>query len=110
MSFRNISSRQSYDVIRTRSPKRTDERKWRDVYPPQVSNIKKVRESRVFSAIQRFSVANWVPIVVGITAAIGAGIGGFYIGEKYSTANLIKKMAKKATHLLPKKMRKFFKK
>ena len=107
MSFRNISRHQGYDVLRTRSKRGTDEKKWRDIYPPQMSEERQVKISRVFSAFQRFAVANWVPVVVGLTAGIGAAIAGFYIGEKYSTMNIVKKMAKKATHLLPKKMQKY---
>lgn len=102
-----MSRRQDYDVLRTRSKRPTDEKKWRDIYPPQVSDIRQVKVSRAFNALQQFAVANWVPVVVGLTAGIGAAIGGFYIGQKYSTMNIIKKMAKKATHLLPKKMRKY---
>jgi len=104
MSFRNVSRRQSYDVLRTRSKRPTDEKKWRDIYPPQVSNIQKVKVSRTFALLQQFAVANWVPVVVGMTSALAAVIGGFYIGQKYSTMNIAKKFAKKATHLLPKKI------
>ena len=107
MSFRNVSRRQDYDVLRTRSKRPTDEKKWRDIYPPQVSDIRQVKVSRTFAALQQFAVANWVPVIVGITSAIAAVVGGFYIGQKYSTANIIKKFAKKATHLLPKKLQNY---
>ncbi len=107
MSFRNVSRRRDFDVLRPRSKRPTDEKKWRDIYPPQVSDISQVKVSRTFTALQRFAVANWVPVIVGITAGLAAVVGGFYIGQKYSTANIIKKMAKKATHLLPKKMQKY---
>ncbi|KKM67432.1 hypothetical protein LCGC14_1471220 [marine sediment metagenome] len=107
MSFRNVSRRQGYDVLRTRSKRPTDEKKWRDIYPPQVSNIRKVKVSRAFTVLQQFAVANWVPAVVGIISGLAAVVGGFYIGQKYSTANIIKKFAKKSTHLLPKKLQSY---
>jgi len=95
-----MSQRQNYDVLRTRSAKPSDEKKWHDIYPPQVGKF--------FALFNKFAVANWVPAVVGITAGIAAAVGGFYIGQKYSTMNIAKKFAKKATHLFPKKMRKYF--
>ncbi len=97
MSFRNISNRQDFRVLRTRPAKPSDEKKWHDIYPPQVGKF--------FALFNKFAVANWVPAVVGITAGIAAAVAGFYIGQKYSTINIAKKFAKGAIDLLPKKMR-----
>ena len=66
-----------------------------------------IPSGKFFALFNKFAVANWVPAVVGITAGIAAAVAGFYIGQKYSTMNIVKKMAKKATHLLPKKIRKY---
>jgi hypothetical protein len=105
MSFRNISRRQDYKVLRTRPAKPTDEKMWHNIYPPQVQ--------LAFKNIQKFTVANWVPIVVGIVAALGGLAGGFYVGQVFSTANISQKFAKGAVDLLPKKLqsnvREFFK-
>ena len=99
MSFRNISQRQSYRVLRTRPTKPSDEKTWQNIYPSQV------RKGAKF--LQEFAVANWIPVVVGLTAGIGSAVLGFYIGQKYSTLNIAKKFAEKATGLLPKKIQKY---
>lgn len=99
MSFRNISKRQDYKVLRTRPKKSTDERMWHDIYPPQVA--------LTFKSVQQYAVANWIPIVVGIVAVIGGAAGGFYLGQVYSTTNIGKKFAEGAIDLLPKSIQKF---
>nr|BDI55184.1 MAG: hypothetical protein [uncultured archaeon] len=96
MSFRNVSRRQDYAVIRTRSAKPSDEKKWHDIYIPQVGKF--------FGGLRKFAVANWIPVVVGITAGLGAAVLGFYIGQTYSTASIGKKLATRAVDLLPKKI------
>ena len=98
MSFRNIS-RQEYKVLRTRPAKPSDEKKWHNIYPPQVE--------LAFKNIQKFTVANWVPIVVGIVGIIGGAAGGFFFGQAFSTVNIGKKFASGATDLLPKKLQKY---
>ena len=99
MSFRNMSSRQSYEVLRTRPSKPSDEKMWHNIYPPQVE--------LAFKKIQSFTVANWVPIVVGFITLIGGAAGGFYLGQAFSTANIGKKFASGAIDLLPKKLQKY---
>ena len=94
MSFRNISQRQNYKVLRTRSKKPSDEKEWHKIYPPQVA--------LAFKSVQQFAVANWVPIVVGIVSILGGVAGGFYLGQVYSTTNIGKKFAAGAIDLLPK--------
>lgn len=96
MSFRNISRQQDYSVLRTRPAKPSDEKEWHDIYPPQLG--------RFFGNIRKFAVSNWIPVVVGLTAGIVAAVGGFYIGQTYSTANIGKKLATRAVDLLPKKI------
>lgn len=96
MSFRNMSQRQSYRVLRTRPTKPSDEKTWQDIYPQQV-----VKGATI---LRQFAVANWIPVVVGLVAGIGAAVGGFYIGQKYSTLNIAKKFAAKTIDLLPKKI------
>ena len=100
MSFRNISSRQEYKVLRTRPPKPSDEKKWHNIYPPQVA--------LAFKGIQKFTVDNWVPIVVGIIGIIGGAAGGFFLGQAFSTANITQKVSKGAIDLLPKSIQKYF--
>ena len=100
MSFRNMSSRQEYKVLRTRPPKPSDEKMWHDIYPPQVA--------LTFKTIKQFTVANWIPIVVGIVAFIGGAAGGFYFGQKYAVVDVGKKFAEGAIELLPKKIQKSF--
>lgn len=99
MSFRNMSQRQDYRVLRTRPKKPSDEKTWVNIYPSQV------RKGVKF--LSQFAVANWIPVVVGLTAGIGSAVLGFYIGQKYSTLNIAKKFAEKATELLPKKIQKY---
>lgn len=100
MSFRNVSRRQDYAVLRTRAKKPSDEKKWHDIYPPQVGKF--------FGNLRDFAVANWVPVVVGLTTGIGAATLGFFIGQKYSTINIAKKFAEGAIELLPKKLQTSF--
>jgi len=87
MSFRNISSQQDFRVLRPRAAKSSDEKDWHDIYPSQVGAF--------FGRVRDFAVANWIPVVVGITSAIAGAVAGFYIGEKYSTANVAKNIAYK---------------
>ena len=95
MSFRNLSTRNSYLVMRNRPRGGGDEVLWRDIYP-----------RRVYDQVLNFAVENWVPIVVGIIAGIAAGALGFFLGQKYSTINVGKKMAEQAFDLLPKEIQK----
>ena len=97
MSFRNISKRQDYRVLRTRPPKPSDEKKWHNIYPPQVA--------LTFKSVQQFAVANWIPIVVGIVALVGGAVGGFFLGQKYATVDVAKKFTEGAIDLLPKGVR-----
>lgn len=96
MSFRGISKRQEFRVLRTRPRRPSDEKLWTGIYTPQVG--------RGFDNLRKFAVANWIPTVVGIVAGLGAGALGFYIGQTYSTASIGKKLATKAVGLLPKKI------
>ena len=102
MSFRNISRQQNYKVLRNRPAKSSDEKELHNIYPPQVA--------LTFKAIQNFTVANWVPIVVGLVGVLGGLAGGFYIGQVFSTANITQKFAKGATDLLPKILQSHIKK
>jgi hypothetical protein len=99
MSFRNMSSRQEFEVLRTRPPKPTDEKMWHNIYPPQVE--------LAFKKIQSFTVGNWVPIVVGIIGIIGGAAGGFFFGQAFSAVNIGKKFSKGAIDLLPKSIQKY---
>ena len=96
MSFRNISKRQDYKVLRTRSKLPSDEKMWHNIYPPQVA--------LTFKSVQQYAVANWIPIVVGIVAVIGGAAGGFYLGQKYAVVDVGKKFAEGAIDLLPKSL------
>ena len=94
MSFRNISKRQEYRVIRTRPKLPSDEKMWHKIYPPQVA--------LTFKTVQQYAVANWIPIVVGIVALIGGAAGGFFLGQKWAVVDVGKKFAEDAIDLLPK--------
>jgi uncharacterized protein YneF (UPF0154 family) len=48
-------------------------------------------QNRYLEEIGNFAVANWIPIVVGIIAGVGGAVGGFFLGQKYSTAKMGKK-------------------
>ena len=98
MSFRNISSRQEYKVLRTRPKIPSDEKMWQKIYPPQVA--------LTFKSVQQFAVANWIPIVIGIVALIGGAAGGFFLGQKYATVDVAKKFTEGAIDLLPKSVKK----
>ena len=97
MSFRNISNRQDYRVIRTRPKLPSDEKMWQNIYPPQVA--------LAFKSVRQFAVANWIPVVVGLVALIGGAAGGFYLGQKYAVVDVGKKFAEGAIDLLPKGIR-----
>lgn len=85
-----LTTSHSYDVLKTRPKRSGDTRMWTEIYPRQVGI--------------KFVVDDWVVWLVGIlmgVGAVGAGIGGFYIGQKYGTFSSIKNMI---TKIIPPKI------
>lgn len=82
MSFRNIRShsKPSYDVMRTRQERSGDEGLWQNIYL-----------DHYFSKIKDFVVDDWLAIAVGVIAGVGGGALGFFLGQKYSSVNMLKK-------------------
>lgn len=102
MSFRNIrgNKKSSFEVLRSKPKRMIKDNSWQDQY------------QRLYKRTNYAGEIVWIPIVVGVVAAIAGAVGGFFVGQKYSYINVAKDVTetfipKEVRQMLPKSIRKF---